>query len=740
MSNEVHQLPLVADIVNTGSEAYDPGEGHRLAIEAPMVEAQVEDDKPELVELGTDGLRGRWEEIARHATAFGETVVAVTGAKLLLVARDTRLSGEGISEDVMRAAAAMGATVIDLGVLPTPAAMHLAELASEGKLDLTDILAGKDPEEFTDEEILGILRLDATADQMKENAVLTAASITSASHNPPGDNGLKMSGTDGQKINAKQEVAANNYLNDAAARDEKRGEQPGEILRGYEKILQKVYEQALIQETRVKAKEDFPLKGMSIIVDAGFGAAYETAIAVYKGLGAKVVVRLACENRGGEINVEYGATHTDKVRGAVKEYNAEVEQHNAAHEPHEQLALAEGVSHDGDADRALMSSETGREFDGDHMMLLLTMADMRRAFDAGKRGEVFFVVGTTMSNGGIEAALQEAATEFGQEVVFVRADVGDSSVARTMDQIKEVIDGSENMHVNVGGEQSGHTLIEGRTGDGARTATEVMLALKTLNKPRQDGRPFVPYSLDNTIDRIKPYPQLLLKAHLPDNIKSIIASNPEMLKAMEQAEQAAATKDPESGKGKYRLRLNVRPSGTEPCARIMAEINSDGYVKGDPEYAKREAFAESIARALVTRAYEIAGVNDRQDLGYVGSYELASGRDGDIANSIIRQNAAAGIEGGPFADRVSFEDWYSKQGQVVTVQYGDQVLGIAWWDKKTGDMQVRMFRDDPLMSERAFRKFANQEHATIIDKKDRARQQREAAAARAAGSAAMIAA
>ncbi|MEO7202147.1 MAG: phosphoglucosamine mutase [Candidatus Tumulicola sp.] len=257
------------------------------------------------------------------------------------------------------------------------------------------------------------------------------------------------------------------------------------------------------------------LSGMRVIVDGAYGAAYAIAPYALRKLGADVI-ELHCENDGTRINVDCGATHMESLEGAVRERIAAGERNVV------------GVAFDGDADRALFVDEEGCRLSGDHVMYALATA----LHDAGTLpGDT--IVGTVMSNIGFERALQARG------IALERTAVGDRYVLERMRAGGFVL----------GGEQSGHIidLLTNTTGDGPMTAVTL------LGVAARAG-----VRLHDLAREVVIAPQLLV--NVKTRSKDVLQREP-VLRAIAEAE-ARLGKDG---------RLLVRPSGTEPLVRVMAE-------------------------------------------------------------------------------------------------------------------------------------------------------------------------
>ena len=265
-----------------------------------------------------------------------------------------------------------------------------------------------------------------------------------------------------------------------------------------------------IEHAKRTLPRDTTLKGLRVAIDCANGAAYRVAPAALWELGADVVT-IGNEPDGLNINLECGSTHPETLQRKVHEVRADI-----------------GIALDGDADRVQIIDENGKIIDGDQLMAVIAES---WAADGLLRGSG--IVATVMSNLGLERFLA------GQGLGLQRTKVGDRYVVEHMRQ----------HDYNVGGEQSGHIVLSdfGTTGDGLVAALQVLACVK------RSGR-----TVSEVCNRFEPVPQVL------KNVR-IKAGQP-----LEDAavRQAIADAESELAKGG---RLLIRPSGTEPLIRVMAE-------------------------------------------------------------------------------------------------------------------------------------------------------------------------
>ena len=280
------------------------------------------------------------------------------------------------------------------------------------------------------------------------------------------------------------------------------------------------------------AKRTFPrsldLDGLRIVVDCANGAAYRVAPDVLWELGAEVIP-LGVEPDGLNINRDCGSTSLDAVRARVRELRADV-----------------GIALDGDADRVIVIDEKGQVVDGDQLIAVVAAS-----WHADGRLKRPGVVATVMSNLGLERYLRSLGME------LVRTKVGDRYVVERMRA-----DG-----YNIGGEQSGHIILSDytTTGDGLLAALELLAVVAARGRP-----------VSEVCHRFAPVPQVLKNIRLNGGRP---LENVAVRIAISEAESALAD----------RGRILVRPSGTEPLIRVMAEGDDEALV-----LAAVEGIAEAV--------------------------------------------------------------------------------------------------------------------------------------------------
>lgn len=262
------------------------------------------------------------------------------------------------------------------------------------------------------------------------------------------------------------------------------------------------------------AKNTFPtdlrLDGLRVVIDCANGAAYKVAPSALWELGADIIA-IGVTPNGVNINNGVGSTAPQTLSETVVASGADI-----------------GIALDGDADRLIVVDEQGRVVDGDQLMATIAAGWARRGRLAGGG-----LVATVMSNLGLERHLKA------QGLGLVRTSVGDRYVLEKM----------RSSGYNVGGEQSGHIILSdyGTTGDGLVAALQVLAELKRAGAPASE-----------VLHRFEPLPQLL---------KNVRFAGGKPLEAQSVKDAIASAEAELAGTG----RLVIRPSGTEPVIRVMAE-------------------------------------------------------------------------------------------------------------------------------------------------------------------------
>ena len=325
--------------------------------------------------------------------------------------------------------------------------------------------------------------------------------MISASHNPHQDNGIKLFGPDGAKLADKIELEISELMQGSIALAE-----PNKLGRA-RRIINSA--QRYMEAAKATFDTSLSLGGLHLVVDCAHGAAYRTAPETLVELGADILP-MGVAPDGLNINLECGATAPEGMARAVREAGADI-----------------GICLDGDADRLILADEKGRICDGDQILAALAIEMKENGRLKGP------VIGTVMSNLGLERFLADAGID------FQRAAVGDRYIAA---QMRET--GSQ-----LGGEPSGHILLPEltRTGDGLIAALQVLAILARSGKKASE-----------ILSSFTPVPQKLV--NLRDMDKAVL-SHPDI-----KAEMQAVT-DELGDEGRILLRL----SGTEPLIRVMVE-------------------------------------------------------------------------------------------------------------------------------------------------------------------------
>lgn len=333
-----------------------------------------------------------------------------------------------------------------------------------------------------------------------------AGIVLSASHNPYQDNGIKFFSNTGHKLpdwveNEMEKLIFSGKIDHVRST-------PHDVGKAYR------IDDALGRYVEF-VKNSFPkgmtLDGMRIVLDCANGAAYRVAPEVYRELGAKVIVFNDAPD-GTNINKDSGSLYPETMCKQVLKYKADI-----------------GVAHDGDADRVILADERGRQVDGDFIMAIAAMDMLKKGHLKNQT-----VVGTVMSNMGLEVAVKKAGMK------FIRTPVGDRYVLQEM----------MNLGSNLGGEQSGHVIFSDHTttGDGLITALQVLRIMKANGKPLSD--------LCKVMQR---YPQVLVNVKVKQ--KTPFKKVRDIQTEVKRIEKSLS----KSG------RLLLRYSGTEPIARVMIE-------------------------------------------------------------------------------------------------------------------------------------------------------------------------
>jgi phosphoglucosamine mutase len=419
--------------------------------------------------FGTDGIRGRANGVITPDLAL--RVGQATGIAFrrgehrhrVVIGKDTRLSGYMIENALVAGFTSVGMDVLLLGPMPTPA---VAMLTRSMRADL------------------GVM--------------------ISASHNPYEDNGIKLFGPDGYKLNDEVEAEITRLIDSDLGR-----QLATAAMLGRAKRIESAHARYIEFAKRTLPRNQ-SLEGLRIVVDCANGAAYKVAPEALWELGAEVI-SIGVEPDGFNINKDVGSTRPEALSLKVRELRADV-----------------GIALDGDADRVLIVDEQGQVVDGDQLMGVIA-----RSWQEDGRLAAPGIVATVMSNLGLERYLA------GLGLSLARTAVGDRYVLEHM----------RANGYNLGGEQSGHIILSdyATTGDGLVAALQLLAVVKRQERP-----------VSEVCHCFEPLPQILknvrYKQGRPLEEKPVVS-------AIEAARQMLG----EGG------RLVIRPSGTEPVIRVMAE-------------------------------------------------------------------------------------------------------------------------------------------------------------------------
>ncbi len=371
----------------------------------------------------------------------------------------------------------------------------------------------------TDVLLLGPLPTPGIA-HLTQNFQADLGVVISASHNPYYDNGIKFFDGTGGKLSDEVELAIEARVDEPArTRDSAelgRAQRIDSARRRYMEFCQSTLPEGL------------SLEGLKVVIDGANGAGYKVAPRVLNALGAEVIP-IGCSPNGRNINDGCGSLHPELLQLTVPGVRADV-----------------GIALDGDGDRVVMVDHEGNIVDGDQLLYVVALARHREGALTGP------VVGTVMSNLGLELALKEAGIE------FLRAKVGDRYV---MELLRE-------RGGTLGGETSGHIICLDRTttGDGLVSALQLLAVMKETGLPLRE--------LTRGMARL---PQRLVNVRVAERID---------LDASASVRTAVAEAEAHLG---GRGRVVLRPSGTEPVIRVMVEGEDAGEV---------EALAMKLAEAV----------------------------------------------------------------------------------------------------------------------------------------------
>lgn len=331
--------------------------------------------------------------------------------------------------------------------------------------------------------------------------------MISASHNPYYDNGIKIFGPNGEKLSSEIELLIEKYI------DRLLDDLPSYKNKDIGRVI--ASEDLIYKYLGFLKRSAKDLSSLNVLVDCAHGSASVVARRLFSDLLDINVEYINETFNGIDINHRCGSTHIDQLVQEIKKDEYDL-----------------GIAFDGDADRLIVVSPTGKIIDGDHLMYL-------SALNFKKHGTLKdnTIVLTTMSNLGLKIALKK------ENIKFIEVDVGDKNVQACL----------KNKGLTLGGEQSGHIIYydDLNTGDGLLSAIKVMNILVEENK-----------TLDELVKDLHVLPQLL-KNEVVVNKTAVMES--EELKAIVEEVQNELG---ENG------RILVRPSGTEQLIRVMVEAET----------------------------------------------------------------------------------------------------------------------------------------------------------------------
>jgi len=426
--------------------------------------------------FGTDGVRGVANEelTAELALALGRATARILPAPTFVVGRDTRLSGPLLQAAFSAGLAAEGADVVDLGVLPTPGVATVAAARS------------------------------------------VPGAVISASHNPYGDNGIKLFSLLGTKLPVEVEAEIERELVALSADPFRPPARPTGTGVGRLSIDQEAAAEAYVARL-VGSLGGRRLDGLRVVVDCANGAASAVAPRVLAEVGASVTA-LHDAPDGVNINDGCGSTDPSELARVVAESGADL-----------------GLALDGDADRVIAVDGAGEIVDGDVLLAMF-------ALDLAGRGELSAntVAVTVMTNLGFRLAMEA------RDIAVLETDVGDRHVLAALDA----------GGLTLGGEQSGHIIFRSlsTTGDGVLTG----LALADLMVRRGEGLATLAAGL---VERV------------PQRLVNVRVAKPERLADCAEVWEAVVKAEAELG---HAGRVLLRPSGTEPMVRVMVESREAG--------------------------------------------------------------------------------------------------------------------------------------------------------------------
>lgn len=435
--------------------------------------------------FGTDGIRGvaNNELTCEMAFNIGRAAAFVLTKETrhkpkILIGKDTRISGDMLESALCAGLCSVGAKVVSLGIIPTPAVAFLTR------------------------------KYDADA-----------GIVISASHNSAEYNGIKIFNSNGYKLSDSiEERIESIILDDAEEIELPTGDDVGTITKSDTAVADYV--------EFAKSTIDCDLSGLKIAVDCANGASYKTAVKVIVELGAEAFV-IHNHPNGTNINLRCGSTHTKEFAEYVKNINVDI-----------------GLTFDGDADRLLVIDENGNLLDGDKIMFIC--AEYLKENGLLQKNTL---VTTVMTNLGLTLAAKEKG------INIIQTKVGDRYVLEEMLKSGYAL----------GGEQSGHIIFldYNTTGDG------LISALQLLSIMRKSGK-----KISELAEVFTTLPQAVVNAKVPNSKKNDYVNDKVIM------DEIKALENEFEGKG----RVLIRPSGTEPCVRVMLEGENQSVISQKANY------------------------------------------------------------------------------------------------------------------------------------------------------------
>jgi phosphoglucosamine mutase len=435
------------------------------------------------MKFGTDGVRGiaheeLTTEFAARLARAASRVLGADGARTVVIGGDTRESTPAFDGALTEGFRAEGIDVIRLGVVPTPLVAFEAQ------------------------------RIDAMG------------AMVSASHNPWGDNGIKLFAPGGTKLPDDVERRIEAELDVLAASTVR---QPVRRLGDAESTVVEIDGSSGYVDHVLRILEGRRLDGLKVVVDTANGAASQVAPIALRAAGADVIV-VADRPDGRNINDGCGAMHPEFVAGAVIEHGADV-----------------GIALDGDADRLIAVDHRGNVVDGDHIIAICAL-DLR---DLGLLAHDTVVV-TVMTNLGFKLAMEAAG------IHVIVTGVGD----------RYVLEALATGPYSLGGEQSGHVIFT----DHATTGDGLLTALALLDVVQRSGRSLA----DIAADTMTSLPQVLVNVRVGTRVPDVADL---MIDDVARVEAELGS----SG------RVLLRASGTEPLVRVMVEAPTAELARSSAE-------------------------------------------------------------------------------------------------------------------------------------------------------------